>query len=252
MLLEHFKPINNYVLLKPVVDGTERTHGKIILGVGRAAKDQYLKNYIYRHLEVIKIPEKLDFPRSRTEFADSGYAFRYRTELEIKPGDTVWVKLRSIRGAIPIYIDKERYVMVHYADCFVAQRRNTHRDLARPSKNMVMKDDTYWDVIPLNGNVVCEKIYKKGSELSVKEKYEIPGKLKVKYVGKTSPSYFTILEEKLAEVEIPPIKIKHKDVVQCDGPYINIEGEYFHDFNGESQPVVIHSSKIAAVLNGYN
>lgn len=246
--MKKFRPINNLVLLKAVFDGTERVHGSIILGVGRAAKDQYLKNYSRRHFEVVKIPDRLVFPRTRQEFFDSGYAFRYRTEMELKVGDIVWVKLRSGHGAHGVEIEGLRYYLVHYADCYVAQRRNLHRDLSKPNKNMLMKDETFWDIVPLNGNVICEKVYKKSNALSIKDKEEIPGQLRVKYVGKNSPSYFTIENDKFIEKKMTPVKLKHKDIIQCDGPYLNIEGEYFHDFNGETQPVAIHTTNIAAVL----
>lgn len=242
------KPINNLVLLKAVYDSPERAHGSLILGVGRAARDQYLKNYSRRHFEVIRTPEKLVFPKNRQEFFDSGYAFRYRTPMELKEGDTVWVKLRSGHGAKAVEVEGCKCYLVHYAECYVAQRRNLHRDLSKPNKNLLMKDDTFWDIIPLNGNVICEKVYKKSNALSIKDKEEVPGQLKVRYIGKNSPSYFTIENDRFVEKELVPVKLKHKDVIQCDGPYLNIEGEYFHDFNGETQPVAIHTTNIAGVL----
>lgn len=238
-------PINNHVLLKPVISSPERVKGSIILGVGKATKDQYLKNYVYRHLEVVAVPE-LKFPTTREEFSDSGYAFRYKTEMELKIGDIVWVKLRSAHGAKEVFVDGERLVLVHYADCYVAQRRNFHVNLAN-YKNIIIKDDVVWDVIPLNGNIICEKVYKKPTKWDFKPIEDV-GKLKVKYVGNQSKSYFTMINGEFREIPLPIVKIKHKNIVQCDGPFLNLEGEYFHDFNGESQPVAIHHTNIAAIL----
>lgn len=251
--LANFKPVNNLVLLKAVTDGTERQYGKskLILGVTQAAKDQYEKNYARRHFEVVKVPEKLEFPTSRQEFASSGYAFRYRTEIEIKEGDTVWVKLRSGHRAVKIIIEENPYYLVHYAELFVSQRRNLHRTVNAKgvSKNLIEKDEAYFDVIPLNGNIICEKVYTKSkSKLDIKDRVEEPGRLKVKFVGVASQSYFTIINDKFVEVPLKLFKVKPKDIIQADGPYINVEGEYFHDFNGESQPVSIHRTFIGAIL----
>lgn len=238
------KLLNNLVLVKPIVEGSRTykdTH--IILGVTAAAKDQYLKNYAKRNFEVVAVPDRLTFPKTRLEFFESGYAFRYRTEMELKVGDIVWVKLRSGHGATQI---GDNYA-VHYADIFVAQRRNLHRDLAKPVKNRIMKDEAFFDIIPLNGNVICDKVLQE-KKLVIRQKTEIPGRLKVKYVGKPSKSYFTIIEDRFVEMPLPQFEVKSGDIIQADGPYLNVEGEYFHDFNGESQPVTIHHSNIAIVL----
>jgi len=245
------KILNNLVLLKAVIDNTERTYKgtSLILGVRPAVKDQYTKNYAKRHFEVVQVPDKLVFPRSRFEFFESGYAFRYRTEMELQVGDIVWVKLRSGHRATEIQLNGEKFYLVHYADCYVAQRRNLHRDLTKPSKNRIMKEDAYFDIIPLNGNLICEKMYKYPTDkFAIKDKVEEPGKLKVKFIGSHSESYFSIVNEKFVELLIPRFNVKHKDEVQADGPYLNVEGEYFHDFNGEYQPVAIHRTNIAMIL----
>jgi hypothetical protein len=250
--ISKIKPINNMVVVKTVIDDAARPYGKSGLILGKTAKDQYLKNYTHRHFEVVYVPDKLYFPSSKYDFASSGCAFRYRTDMELQVGDMVWVKLRSGHRAMGIIADDgQKYYFIHYANCYVAQRRSHHNEMGK-QKQIVVKDEAAWEVIPLNGNIICDKLYKKPfSSLHIKDKVEDLGKLKVKFTGSHSPSYFTIIRDEFKEIELPETKLRRGMIVQADGPFMNVEGEYFHDFNGISQPVTIHRTNIASVIHNY-
>jgi hypothetical protein len=258
------KTANNMVLVKPVhkdimrkLPGTD-----LVLGVPTHAKDQYLKNYAHRHFEVVMAPEKLVIPNSRRLLNAQGAAITWHTECEIKSGDMVWVQLKAGQSAHKVQFDDdpEVYFLINYSSMFVAQRRRTHVEWGKKVENVIKKDEVLWDVIPLNGYIICETVeaQKPKTNLILPEiKKEYDPRLRVKYVGKPAKYYLGLNDiGHFYKKKGDTTKFKSGDLIyprQSGMPgsrfWINIEGEYFHDFNGVNQLVAIERRFIMAYDN---
>ena len=232
MRFSKFKPQNNYILVKPITTNVMRKVGNVVLGVPNYIKDQYLKNYTIRHFEVVKTPDKITLPENKRQFAEMGYQPVFQEELLIKPKDIVWVNLQASHNAIKIsFKDREGdYFLVHYSQIYVAKRRCFRVEQGESTSKKLVHDDVVWDVIPLHGYVICEKILKKHPYIDKME--EVPGKLKVQYTGDCPVNKYNTKGDKLELVEYHHLRIRPGSTVQLDGPWIPLEGEYFKDFSG--------------------
>jgi hypothetical protein len=250
MKFHRFKSQNNYILLKPLAENTLRVVGKagLVVGVPAYVKDQYLKNYQVRHFEVVKVPDKITLPGNKRQFAEMGYQPPYEEEMELKPKDIVWANLQAAHQAIKVnFIGKEGdYYLVHYSQIYVARRRCFHVNWDDKQENRLKFDDVMWDIIPLHGFVVCEKIFKKHPIIDRQD--EVMGKLKVKWTGKCPLFIYDIKNGQLEKTEYNHLDVKSGDRVQLDGPWVAMESPLFQDFNGTANLCVVEQRFITAIL----
>jgi co-chaperonin GroES (HSP10) len=257
MKIEDIKLLNNNVLLKPVFNKMERvTPSGIIIGVPSHTKDQYLKNYSQRHFWVIKTPEKFTNPDTANRFKSFKGTVTWGTTMELMAGDMVWVVLRVANSTPRIEIDGEEYLIVNYTHIFVAQRLTDKK-----TENTINRDGKMWDVIPINGYIICETLNdEQRGQLDVLYKLrKKPNILKVKYIGTPNKFYCTITKSGFRVLEGDNSPIKTGDYIYTEMPdnkgkpgqyYIPIEGEYFHDFNKENRLFAIDRRFVTSYING--
>ena len=249
MKYSRFKPQNNYVLLKPMAETINRPIGNsgLVVGVPTHVKDQYIKNYQVRHFEVMKVPD-IRHPENKRQFMEMGYQPPYEEEMELKPKDVVWANLQAAHQAIKVnFKDREGdFFLVHYSQIYVARRRCFHVNWDDKIENRLKFDEVMWDIIPLHGFVVCEKIFKKHPYIDRMD--EVLGKLKVKYTGKCPSFIYEWDKDSLIKTEYHYLDVKSGNTIQLDGPFIPLESDLFQDFNGVDNQVVVERRYIAGIL----
>lgn len=229
----------------------------LVLGAPTHVKDQYLKNYALRHFEVVDAPDKLVIPNSRRLLNAQGATMTWVTECEIQKGDVVWVQLKSGQKAIKVKRDGEILFLVNYANLFVAQRRKLSHEWGENVKNTLKKDEAIFDVIPLNGYIICETMetqYNTNLIVPQQSRRVKDSRIRIMYVGKPVTHYIGLNDVgRFYKQKADSTDLKTGDVIyprQSGMPgsrfWINIEGEYFHDFNGVNQLVAIERRFIMA------
>jgi hypothetical protein len=249
MKYSKFIPQNNYVLLKPMAEMINRPIGNsgLVVGVPTHIKDQYVKNYQVRHFEVKKVPD-IRHPENKRQFMEMGYQPPYEEEMQLKPKDIVWVNLQAAHQAIKVnFKDREGdFFLVHYSQIYVARRRCFQSEYLKEKDIKLIFDDVVWTIIPLHGFVVCEKIFKKHPYID--KQIDEPGKLKVKWVGKCPEFIYSVKNGQLVKEEYKHLEVKKGDKIQLEGPYIALEGSYFHDLDGKTEYVVTEYRFISIIL----
>ena len=247
------------VLLRPVTTEIMRIlpGTKLVLGAPKIVKDQYLKNYAHRHFEVVEVPDNLVIPNSRRLLNNQGASITWVTGCEIKKGDIVWVQLRAGQSSFKVTMEGKLCYLVNYANLFVAQRRRINHEWGKKVNNVLKKDETLWDVIPLNGYIICETLGKQyNTKLLIPEKSrrEKDTRIRIMYAGKPVSHYIGLNEighfykKKADNTDLKTGDILYPRQSGMPGAqfWINIEGEYFHDFNGVNQLVAIERRFIMA------
>jgi co-chaperonin GroES (HSP10) len=172
-------------------------------------QNQNLYQNADRVYEVIKIPEEITEEKSW-----------WMTDVEVKPGDLVWVKPVDALNA-PEVFDEEgnEYRLLKYFSLIVARRKKA--------------------VIPLNGNILMTNVYSRklaveGLVLVQKARIEV-GLAKVEYVG--TPNRYYCHKKKLdldAGINIQPGQIIILDVFNKNTDIISrkyLEEEMFARFD---------------------
>lgn len=155
-------PYNN-VLIRYDPKLTDKTNGGILVPKGNW--EGLAARSAIRLGEVVKIPERLLFSKSKT------YATRsapWKTKIEIRPGDIVVSDHMESNNA-PVYTWKGVFYRIINYHCIDAIKRGDC-------------------IIPLNGNILMEQYTKSFSSLSIKEEHD--GKTYIlKYFGERNTDY---------------------------------------------------------------
>lgn len=156
--LESYKPINNNVLIKVEVS-TDKMNNGLLVG----DKEFRPADHAERVFKVVAVPDELTMNMS---------SLNWTTEIEIKPGDLVLtdylIPLRSQK-----YCDgngKGDYRLLSYADIYA-----------------IINEDK--SLYPLNGYLVCEKVYKEDKALDYSVERLIEDEGIVRYVGTPNTDY---------------------------------------------------------------
>jgi hypothetical protein len=158
----------NYVMVK--LDGINkdrRTKGGIYITSGRSddvLDNLEIFNQIDRHGTVVKVPPFLIFEPGNQ------FSLAWKTKIEVEIGDRVWMRQIEANVASRVKIGENYYKIVRYDSLNVAKRGDK--------------------VIPLNGQVLMQQIFKESSKL-IKQPFRINYKDRgiVKYCGTPNEDY---------------------------------------------------------------
>ncbi|HEX9826280.1 MAG TPA: hypothetical protein VGA80_06745 [Flavobacteriaceae bacterium] len=210
--------VNNFVL----VEVEDFLHDRLLFS------DEYNKNksiyvdnshlpfkYITRHGKVISLPEKLIY-----WYENKRIGIAWQTNLDIKVGDEVWYYGLMGHTAEKVTYQGRKFILINYEDLYVAKRGD--------------------EVIPLNGNVLLELLYKPVGGLSIKEREVDPYWAKVAYIGLKNTLYESSSKE-------DDDRIKKGAKVLISGiPLRKMEMEPFLDFDGKEYYICQNCE-----INGY-
>lgn len=204
--IETLELTNNYVLCKRVTNNVEDGINGIVYPK-QYHQNEKLPQNVDRVFKVIRIPNEITPERTF-----------WMTNIEVKPGDTVWVNYIDALNSPNVYDeDGVEYRLLSYFSLIVAKRKKA--------------------VIPLNGRVIMSNIYaskleSKWIHLSMKSKIEY-ALAKVEYVGTPNKYYFDVddsdegIDIKRGDVVI--LDLINKNTASMSRKYI--EDELYSKFN---------------------
>jgi co-chaperonin GroES (HSP10) len=251
--LDNFCPINNYVLIKPIIKNIYRRTEAGLSIVAPEYKDQ--PNHVDRIGIVIKLPINLVFNESKTSksenirkmlfskktnkyepvrytierkvYRNEQGSLQWDTHNELKEGDIVLYNyLESINSTL-LLIDNEKYYLIKY-DEIIARKRNNK-------------------IQPINGYIICKKVKK---ERESQQDYLYNNKIDdrfliAEYIGKPVRKYFGSSYEN-------DEGIKKGDKLLKDDKQLKPTTEYLYHsefFNSKEEFVFLQRRYFIAILN---
>lgn len=191
---------------------------------------------------VYRAPQKLYF----NEKDDA--SMMWECDMELQRGDRVWFSIIESYNAMTFKVEDKYYKLIPYSDIYVAKRfiaSAYHEVLA--SYQTVYDDDRYWQVICLNGYVLCEPVnLKKISDLDVVSEDKIDTtKARVKFFGTPNKRY-----KDKSSVDFQELHEGDMVLLAKGTPLMFLERKkYFAQFDGDNLYWVIQRRKIMAILN---
>lgn len=121
--LDDVQLCNNQVLCREMFENLDTpTKNGIIKGSYKFHKDQYLAEHANRVHEVVKVCHGLTFWTKANKV--SGSAIRWRTQIEIEPGDTAWLSYPSVIDSDIIICGGVEYRLINYAEIRLVKKPN--------------------------------------------------------------------------------------------------------------------------------
>lgn len=114
--------------------------------------------------KIAKVPKKLVFWDE-----DDINGLYWKTTMEVKVGDEVWFYGMSAHSGEKIKCNDKLYVIMNYADLYVAKRNGV--------------------VVCLNGNVLLKPLFKTEKALSFEKQYIDPDFAEIAYIGSCNTEY---------------------------------------------------------------
>lgn len=172
--IDNIKLINNRVMIKINPEVYEKTNSGLL--VESAAYDNEQNRYKPDH-HAVRCGEIVNQAKKFVYHEDGQQS--HRTTIETEIGDTVWFPLvESVNG--DLFLCKgDYYLVINYETLHVARRRV----VLLTTSNSLVVDGKLYDVIPLNGYLLCEPIYVEQSKYAIEEKKKNPKLAKVVYSG---------------------------------------------------------------------
>jgi hypothetical protein len=244
--LREIKLLNNLVLCRKITNNITSTTKSGVLKVAESFnRDQYLPQNVDRCFEVVAVPDHLV-----DKFGGS------MSDIDIVPGDVVWVVYLASLNAKRIITENEEYRFIPYTELILAKRRLREtnfdwKDVKTYRHKYVMEDEKIFEVIALNGFVVFSDVRE-----DVKTELELPDHLKkrlvknvghVNFVGK--PIKYYIGKQK--DYSEKGLSVRGGDyiVIFKGQEYIgNLEDPYHLHFNGDKKYRYIRRKYIGAIL----
>lgn len=195
--ISHFKPGENYAICKRLSDNiNEKTQSGIFKANKAWKRDQFLPYYADRIFEVVKVPD---------EFTDEPQLGYWKTEIEVKVGDTVIVNFKDSLDAKSLFDSQgNEYRILKYYSLIVALRKKA--------------------IIPLNGYFLFTRLYEQIKVQSFhleipKTTYKFDPRVgKVEYVGTPVKYYYRSGGGDFDK----GIDIKRGDNIMFIAPYIGL------------------------------
>jgi len=146
--------------------------------------------------------------------------------MELKVGDHVLVSYLESINYHKITAKEGEFYLFHYSDIYVARRLALERHHANRTKKYVTVDEMVYEIIPVNGYLLCEEIVApRRSELDFRDLVD-RRHAKVVYVGKPL---------KGEEDNIKPGDM----IVKIPEPHYKVESEYHSEFFGKKKDYVL-------------
>jgi len=217
------------------------------------------------YARVYKVPKALYFN------PDDPLSMDWETEMELQVGDMVWFSIMESKNSPEILCEKTLYKSIPYADMYVAKRRGWAFNVVNLPSHISPKDVIKaWNesgqfiykynkanqpeitaltptVIPLNGYVLCERLFKPQiSPLDALSENMIDNtRGRVKFVGTPPEAY---LRESYCHID----DIRVGDGVMFDNPavvFLLERTKALATFDGDNLYWVIPRRRISLILN---
>jgi len=188
---------------------------------------------------VYKCPEKLYYDEKDSE------SMPWETEMELWWGDRVWFGLIESANAQEILCEGKTYKILPYQDLYVAKRSFPGAEIHHP--NYFGGTDPYYEVIPLNGYVLCQTTnLKKMSDLDVISEDKIDkSRAIVRFVGTPNKRYKT-----KGYSDIEDLQPGDEVMLEARTPLLFLERKkYMASFAGDNLYIILPRRKIIAVIN---
>lgn len=207
MNLDKFQLMHNYVIVEYDPKQNEQTPSGIYTPLA-AVHREVAADYVPRVATVYKLPKTLYFDKK-----DMAYSMRWRTDIELEIGDTVWMNFTTIQD-YQFHFEGKEYKIVKYEDIICAKRNE--------------------EVIMINGYVLCSPtMITHKAMVYEREEVNIEQAI-VKFLGKPNKEYqnprWTDYEIEVGD----KVVFDKKDV----GKVRYLESEYFLRFDGNPYVVV--------------
>lgn len=234
--------MNNKVLCKKLFTNIkEKTKGGIYYPESMH-ENQRLHQNADGIFEVVAVPERLT-PKVGL----------WETDIEVKVGDIVWVdRLESLNATAVYGDDSTEYRLIGYHSIIVAKRLVHYMDYANTVPKYLVEDTRVYEVIPVNGMILCSDIYHE-SNLAVSRKKLDLVRAKVEYVGKPNKYYYhgkkkayLDTEEEIKPRQIIALNVANKNENIVSRSYL--EDKKFARFNGDKEYFYIQRRHINAIL----
>lgn len=156
--IDGLKMLNNNVLIKINPDVYEKTNSGIIVETAIYEEENNRfkpEHHAVRQGEVIAIPDKFTYHKHGTQ--------GHKTTIEIEIGDIVFFPLvESVNGEL-IKCKGDYYLILNYETLYLAKRRV----VLLHSNNSVVVDGKLYEVIMLNGYLLCNTLMQEQSEFAI-------------------------------------------------------------------------------------
>lgn len=150
--------------------------------------------------EIVMVPDELHYHlawhKKKPEVAES---MPWKTDMQVQVGDIVWHDyMDSLNCPIIIVRDEpdEQYKLLNYYDLYVAKRSTSlsaspDNDLLYMNGvHLMVKNRTVFEIIPLNGYVLCEEVMEeKQGDLDVLDQHVNKKLGKVAFIGQKNYEY---------------------------------------------------------------
>jgi len=136
---------------------------------------------------VYKVPQELYYNRE-----DQTNSMPWLCDMEVEVGDMLWYNVMESRNAVAVECEGKAYKIIPYRDCYVVKREITPYDQdGIPWRFALLTRTDVKFVVPLNGYVLLEPLYKENkSFLAVDKKGEVDKTRGiVRFVGKPNKEY---------------------------------------------------------------
>lgn len=248
-----FKPINNLVLCKSLYDNEEdRTKAGVYKMSPAMNKNEFLHSHANRIVEVVKVPDGLTF-KSKPTNTKYTYTGNWICDMELKEGDIAWVTGSHAVNNLQVAINGDTYELMNYFEFIVAKRRSTHRDMSKRLKGKyIEEDDVFWEIIPLNGYVICEETKEIHEFGEYKNETIDKSRGIVRFIGKPNRGYFKnnriIDMDGGYDLKYGDLVLKTKEAI-ASGMHPNLESEEHLRFNGDKTYFYLHRKYLDCTLN---
>ena len=218
MAVDDFRMMYNYVIVEFDPKQCEQTPSGIYTPLKSVDHDVAV-DFVPRIGTVVKLPKTLYYDRKN--YATS---MRWKTTIELQPGDTVWMNHSTAYDYQFTHKDK-LYKCIHYEDIVCAKRGQ--------------------EVIMCNGYILCRPYYiTKKALLFEKKEYEVNQAI-IEHMGSINTEYQNFKRKDSESLHVGDMVLFDKKDV---GKVRYLESDYFLKFDGKPH-IVVQRYMIAAVLN---
>lgn len=218
MNLDEFQLMRNYVIVEYNPKQNDKTPSGIYTPLA-ATQREVAADYVPRIAKVFKLPKKLYYAKK-----DMAYSMRWKTEIEIEVGDTVWMNHLTVQDYQFQFKGKE-YKIVKYEDLVCAKREK--------------------EVIMLNGYILLRPTIEKKKALLYEREEKVVKQAIIEYVGSCNKEYQDPKKSDYEELQVgDKVVFLNKEVERLRF----LESDYFLRFDGKPH-VVAQRHMVGGILS---
>ncbi len=217
MNMDEFQLMYNYVIVEYDPTQNHKTHSGIYAPIS-SIKHDVAADYVPRVGKIFKLPKSLYFNKK-----DMAYSMRWKTDIELQEGDTVWMNHMTVQD-YQFHFKGKEYKLIKYEDIVCAKRGD--------------------QVIMINGYVLCKPTIEKKKALLYEKETTVVQQAEVEYLGKPISEYQDPRRHDPEGIEVGDIVVFDKKQV---AKVRYLEADYFLRFDGKPH-IVVQRYMMAGVL----